>query len=188
MLFDEIEKAHPDVFNLLLQILDEGRLTDSHGKTVDFRNTVIILTSNIGISDSIAPSLGFGQRDDYMTMRDSVERSLKKFFRPEFLNRVDEIVIFDYLSREETVKITELLCFGLYKRLKGVLNLRFTEEAINVLACEGYDKAYGARPLKRIIQRKVEDTLAEQLLTGEIKKGDTVIVDAMGDKIIFKKF
>lgn len=188
VLFDEIEKAHPDVFNLLLQILDEGRLTDSHGKTVDFRNTVIILTSNIGISDSIAPSLGFGQRDDYMTMRDSVERSLKKFFRPEFLNRVDEIVIFDYLSREETVKITELLCFGLYKRLKGVLNLRFTEEAINVLACEGYDKAYGARPLKRIIQRKVEDTLAEQLLTGEIKKGDTVIVDAMGDKIIFKKF
>ncbi len=188
VLFDEIEKAHPDVFNLLLQILDEGRLTDSHGKTVDFRNTVIILTSNIGVTDGSSPSLGFGQRDDYVTMRDNVERSLKKFFRPEFLNRVDEIVIFDYLSREETAKITELLCFGLYKRLKGVLNLRFTDDAIRILASEGYDKAYGARPLKRIIQRKVEDTLAERLLRGDIKKGDTVIVDAMGDKIIFKKF
>ncbi len=188
VLFDEIEKAHPDVFNLLLQILDEGRLTDSHGKTVDFRNTVIILTSNIGVTDGSSPSLGFGQRDDYVTRRDNVERSLKKFFRPEFLNRVDEIVIFDYLSREETAKITELLCFGLYKRLKGVLNLRFTDDAIRILASEGYDKAYGARPLKRIIQRKVEDTLAERLLRGDIKKGDTVIVDAMGDKIIFKKF
>lgn len=188
VLFDEIEKAHPDVFNLLLQILDEGRLTNSHGKTIDFRNTVIILTSNIGVTD-VNGGVGFGggtTQTEYSLMRDSAERSLKKFFRPEFLNRVDEIVVFNYLSEEETERITELLCYSLYKRLKGVINLRFSVDAIHTLAKQGYDKAYGARPLKRVIQRQVEDTLAEKLLVGEIAKGDTVIVDSRNGNIVFK--
>lgn len=188
VLFDEVEKAHPDVFNLLLQILDEGRLTNSHGKTIDFRNTVIILTSNIGVSD-VSANMGFGMSsgNDYLNMRDNVERSLKKFFRPEFLNRLDEIVVFDYLSETETGKIAELLCFNLHKRLKGVIDLRFTEQAIQALAKAGYDKSYGARPLKRVIQREVEDALAEKLLSGEINKGDTVLTVVRGDKIAFTK-
>ena len=187
VLFDEIEKAHPDVFNLLLQILDEGRLTDSHGKTVDFRNTVIILTSNIGISDTANSSIGFGQQSDYSSMRDNVERALRKFFRPEFLNRLDEVVVFNYLSQAETERIADLLCYNLYKRLKGVLNLQFTDRSIKALASAGYNKNYGARPLKRTIQREIEDALAEKLLTGEINKGDKVLVDCIDGHITFKK-
>lgn len=186
VLFDEIEKAHPDVFNLLLQILDEGRLTDSHGKTVDFRNTVIILTSNIGVSDGSSSAIGFGQQNDYTSMRDDVERALRKFFRPEFLNRLDEVVVFNYLGAEEVERIAGLLCYSLYTRLRGTLTLQFTGRAIKTLAKAGYDKNFGARPLKREIQREVEDALAEQLLTGEINKGDKVVVDSVGDRIIFK--
>ncbi|MCH5152072.1 MAG: ATP-dependent Clp protease ATP-binding subunit [Clostridiales bacterium] len=178
VLFDEIEKAHPDVFNLLLQILDEGRLTDSHGKTVDFRNTVIILTSNIGVTNAAPSAIGFGASSDYQTMQDNVDRALRSFFRPEFLNRLDEIVTFNYLGNAEMCKIAELMCRSLHKRLKGTLNVRFTERAIQCLAADGYDKNYGARPLKRAIQRKVEDALAEKLLIGEINKGDSVTVDA----------
>lgn len=186
VLFDEIEKAHPDVFNLLLQILDEGRITDSHGKTVDFKNTVIIMTSNIGVSDQTC-KIGFGQTDDYSAMRDNVERALKSFFRPEFLNRVDEVVVFNYLGRRETLKITELLCFNLHKRLKGIVNLLFTDSAIAAIAESGFDKDFGARPLKRTIQRKVEDPLAEKLLMGELKNSDSVIVDALNGEIVFSK-
>ena len=178
VLFDEIEKAHPDVFNLLLQILDEGRLTDSHGKTVDFRNTVIIMTSNIGVSDVKSQGFGFIQQDSYATMRDNVERALKNFFRPEFLNRVDDIVIFNYLTEEDACKISELLCYQLHKRLTGLLNLRFTEGAMRAIASHGYEKQYGARPLKRVLQREVEDPLAEKLLVGDFVKGDTVDVKA----------
>lgn len=185
VLFDEIEKAHPDVFNLLLQILDEGRLTDSHGKTVDFRNTVIILTSNIGISDAPNGSIGFGQYNEMDSMQGNIDRALRKFFRPEFLNRLDEIVTFSYLSRSEMEQIAKLMCFSLYKRLRGTLNLQFTERAIQTLAMDGYDRAFGARPLKRTIQRKVEDALAEKLLTGELNKGDTVLVDAFDGRIRF---
>ena len=187
VLFDEIEKAHPDVFNLLLQILDEGRLTDSHGKTVDFRNTVIILTSNIGISEVGSSAIGFGQQNDYSSMRDSIERALRKFFRPEFLNRLDEVVVFNYLSQEEMERIADLLCYSLYKRLRGVLNLQFTDRSIKALARNGYDKNFGARPLKRTIQREIEDALAEKLLTGEINKGDKVLVDSVNGRIVFKK-
>ncbi|MCH5152496.1 MAG: ATP-dependent Clp protease ATP-binding subunit [Clostridiales bacterium] len=185
VLFDEIEKAHPDVFNLLLQILDEGRLTDSHGKTVDFRNTVIILTSNIGIGELNSKSIGFGMQNDFTAMQDSIDRALRKFFRPEFLNRLDEIVTFNYLGTAEMARIAELMCFTLYKRLVGVINLQFTERAIQFLASDGYDRNYGARPLKRTIQRKVEDALAEKLLTGEISKGDNVRVDACDKQITF---
>ena len=186
VLFDEIEKAHPDVFNLLLQILDEGRLTDSHGKTIDFRNTVIILTSNIGVTNSIPSAIGFGAVSDYQTMQNSIDRALRSFFRPEFLNRLDEIVTFNYLDRAEMEQIAELMCRSLHKRLKGTLNVRFTERAIAALAADGYDKNYGARPLKRAIQRKVEDALAEKLLTGEINKGDKVLVDYRDGEIIFR--
>ena len=187
VLFDEIEKAHPDVFNLLLQILDEGRLTDSHGKTVDFRNTVIILTSNIGVTDVGSSSIGFGAQNDYTSMRDGIERALRKFFRPEFLNRLDEVVVFNYLSEAELERIADLLCYNLYKRLKGVLNLQFTDRSIKMLATSGYDKNFGARPLKRTIQREIEDALAEKLLTGEINKGDKVLVDCLDGRIIFKR-
>ncbi len=187
VLFDEIEKAHPDVFNLLLQILDEGRLTDSHGKTVDFRNTVIILTSNIGVTDGTPVSIGFGAQNEFEQMQSSIESALKKFFRPEFLNRLDEIVTFNYLAKDDMVKIAELMCYSLHKRLKGTLNLQFTERAIWFLALDGYNKAFGARPLKRTIQRKVEDALAEKLLLGDINKGDTVRVETDGQRILFVK-
>ena len=187
VLFDEIEKAHPDVFNLLLQILDEGRLTDSHGKTVDFRNTVIILTSNIGVSELSNAAIGFGSHNDFNAMQSSIDRALRKFFRPEFLNRLDEIVTFNYLSPAEMARIAELLCFSLHKRLLGVVNLQFTERAIKFLANDGYDRNYGARPLKRTIQRKVEDALAEKLLTGEIRKGDNIRVDATNGTITFTR-
>ena len=187
VLFDEIEKAHPDVFNLLLQILDEGRLTDSHGKTVDFRNTVIILTSNIGISEMGTPSIGFGQQNDYASMRDSIERALRKFFRPEFLNRLDEVVVFNYLTQAEMERIADLLCYSLVVRLRGVLSLQFTDRSIRALARNGYDKNFGARPLKRTIQREVEDALAEKLLTGEVNKGDKVLVDCVGGQITFRR-
>ena len=186
VLFDEIEKAHPDVFNLLLQILDEGRLTDSHGKTVDFKNTVIIMTSNIGVSEQ-QNKIGFAQVDEYAAMHDKVERALKNFFRPEFLNRVDEIVLFNYLGKKETLEITELLCYNLHKRLQGTVNLIFTDNAIDTIAAAGFDKEYGARPLKRTLQRTVEDPLAEKLLTGEINKGDSVVVDSRGSVITFTK-
>lgn len=187
VLFDEIEKAHPDVFNLLLQILDEGRLTDSHGKTVDFRNTVIILTSNIGVTDGGSSAIGFGAQNDYANMRDGIERALRKFFRPEFLNRLDEVVVFNYLSQAEIERIAGLLCYGLHTRLQGTVGLQFTGRAIATLAKAGYDKSFGARPLKRAIQREVEDALAEKLLAGEIAKGDKVLVDAVDGKITFKK-
>ncbi len=187
VLFDEIEKAHPDVFNLLLQILDEGRLTDSHGKTVDFRNTVIILTSNIGVSDGTPSAIGFGVQSDYTLMQKSIDSAMKKFFRPEFLNRLDEIVTFNYLGKEEMIQIAELMCYSLHKRLKGTLNLQFTERAIAYLALDGYDRSFGARPLKRTIQRKVEDALAEKLLTGDINRGDTVRVETDGQQILFIK-
>lgn len=187
VLFDEIEKAHPDVFNLLLQILDEGRLTDSHGKTVDFRNTVIILTSNAGVGDITSGSIGFGQSNAFTSMKSSVESALKKTFRPEFLNRLDEIIVFTYLSEEETLEIVKLLCYGLYKRLRGTLNLRFSDKAFKQIAADGFNREYGARPLKRTLQREVEDPLAEKLLTGEIKKGDTVKVEVADGKIVFSK-
>lgn len=184
VLFDEIEKAHPDVYNLLLQILDEGRLTDSHGKTVDFKNTVIIMTSNIGVTDNASRMIGFGSKQDaYQQMRENVDRALKSFFRPEFLNRVDEIVTFNFLGRAEILAITKLLCYNLKKRLQGTIELAFTDAAYEAIAKAGYDREYGARPLKRTLQRKVEDALAEELLTGEISRGNSVIVDAVGEMI-----
>ncbi|NLX65123.1 MAG: ATP-dependent Clp protease ATP-binding subunit [Clostridiaceae bacterium] len=190
ILFDEIEKAHPDVFNMLLQILDDGRLTDSTGRTVDFRNTVIIMTSNVGARDIVEPKrLGFGAMEenaarDYEDMKKNVMTELKRTFRPEFINRVDEIIVFHPLSREDIKKIGRLMLDETAKRMEqNNIKITFTEEVLEFLADKGYDKTYGARPLKRTIQEHIEDKLAEEMLDGRIKEGDSVIVSYEDGKI-----
>jgi ATP-dependent Clp protease ATP-binding subunit ClpB len=183
VLFDEIEKAHPEVFNVLLQILDDGRLTDGHGRTVNFKNTVIIMTSNIGsqwIKD-------LGGRDD-AAMRSRVMEALREHFRPEFLNRVDEVIIFQSLSREQLVRIVEIQLEHLRRLLaERRIGLEVTQAAKEHLAEVGFDPVYGARPLKRAIQREVQDPLALHLLRGEFKEGDTVQVDARNGAIVFER-
>jgi len=181
VLLDEIEKAHSDVFNVLLQILDDGRLTDGHGRTVDFKNTVLIMTSNLG-SQWIA-ELGPGQEAE---IKERVMDALKMQFRPEFLNRVDEVIIFHQLSREHIKQIIDLQVASLKKRLtERHIDVDLTEEAKELLVGQGYDPAYGARPLKRTIQRLVLDPLAVKVLGGEFRDGDTVMVDAKGDEVVF---
>ncbi len=183
ILLDEIEKAHPDVFNVLLQILDDGRLTDGHGRTVDFKNTVLVMTSNLG-SQWIA-ELGPGQEAE---IRRRVMEALKAQFRPEFLNRVDEIIIFHQLSRDQIKQIVDLQFAQLKKRLADRhIEVELTEEAKELLVREGYDPAYGARPLKRTIQRLVLDPLAVKILEGEFKEGNVVTVDVKANNIVFAK-
>jgi len=183
VLFDEIEKAHPDVFNALLQILDDGRLTDGQGRTVDFKNTVIIMTSNIG-SDWIKE---LGPRDE-AEMRRRVMEALRQSFRPEFLNRVDEVIIFHALGLEQIIKIVDIQVGHLKRRLADrKINVELTPAARELLANEGFDPVYGARPLKRTIQRLVLDPLALDILEGKFREGDTVIVDAHGRDIVFRK-
>ena len=191
ILFDEIEKAHPDVFNLLLQILDDGRLTDSKGRTVDFKNAVVILTSNVGAAEAErAVSYGFGgelaaesrQSADgkqYEKMKEDITEALKERFRPEFLNRLDDIIVFHRLSEKDAEKIGEKLVDGLGRRLseqRGI-SLSVTERALRQLVKEGYDSRYGARPLKRTVQRRIEDRLSEEILVGRVKGGQRVTVD-----------
>ncbi len=192
ILFDEIEKAHPDVFNIMLQILDDGILTDSQGRRVDFRNTVIIMTSNIGarkITDS-AKSIGFadtGAEADYEKIKESVMSDLKKAFRPEFLNRIDEIIVFRKLTEEEIGRITSLMLKSVKKRMGPLgINIEFDENLVSFLAKEGYDPSYGARPLRRVIQTKVEDFIAEKMLEGEIKKDSSVTLSEEDGKVIIK--
>jgi len=194
VLFDEIEKAHPDVFNMLLQILDDGRLTDSTGRTVDFRNTVIIMTSNVGARDIVEPKrLGFGSMEenaarDYEDMKKNVMTELKRTFRPEFINRVDEIIVFHPLSREDIKKIGELMLNETAKRMEqNNIKVTFTEDVKEFLAEKGYDKTYGARPLKRTIQERIEDKLAEAILDGKIKEGDSVKVAYENGEIIINR-
>lgn len=193
VLFDEIEKAHPDVFNLLLQILDEGRLTDSRGRIVNFRNTVVIMTSNVGAAQlSGSVRLGFETGADgeseYDKLRDKLTEELKRIFKPEFLNRVDDIIIFHRLDREATKRIAEIFTCGLAARLaERDIKIVFTEQAVELLAERGYDKENGARPLKRVIRRLVEDKLSEALLEGKIKSGERIKIDAADGKILFKK-
>jgi ATP-dependent Clp protease ATP-binding subunit ClpC len=193
VLFDEIEKAHPDVFNMLLQILDDGRLTDSTGRTVDFRNTVIIMTSNVGARDIVEPKrLGFSSMDenasqDYEDMKKNVMTELKKTFRPEFINRVDEIIVFHPLSREDIKKICSLMLNETAKRMEqNNIKITFTEEVKEFLADKGYDKTYGARPLKRTIQEHIEDKLAEAILDDKVKEGDNVTISYEDGKITIK--
>ncbi len=186
VLFDEIEKAHPDVFNSLLQILEEGRLTDSQGRSVDFKNTVLIMTSNLGTQDLRKATLGFARSDkavSYEAMKEKVTDALKKHFRPEFLNRVDEVIVFHELSLEEVTQIVDLMIRRVADQLAGQgMGLEITPEAKVLLAEEGYDPTLGARPLRRAIQRLVEDPLSEQLLNREFRAGQIVIVDATDDR------
>ena len=185
VLFDEIEKAHPDVFNSLLQILEEGRLTDSQGRTVDFKNTVLIMTSNLGTQDLRKATLGFARADkavSYEAMKEKVTDALKKHFRPEFLNRVDEVIVFHELSTEEVTQIVDLMIRRVADQLAGQgMGLEITPEAKTLLAEEGYDPTMGARPLRRAIQRLVEDPLSEQLLHREFRAGQIIIVDTEDD-------
>ncbi len=180
VLFDEIEKAHPDVFNILLQILEDGRLTDSHGRVVDFKNTVIIMTSNLGASSIAEPkSLGFTEikstDDEHKTASKNVNDALKKAFRPEFLNRIDEIVVFRKLSDEDIKKIAVLMLDEIKKRIENMgIDISFGDDVVSHLAKEGFDPVYGARPLRRAMQRKIEDSLSIEMLEGNIKSGDKV--------------
>jgi ATP-dependent Clp protease ATP-binding subunit ClpB len=187
VLFDEIEKAHPEVLNVLLQLLDDGRLTDGKGRTVDFKNTVVIMTSNLGSQYLADSALGAG-REITEGVRREVMDALRAHFRPEFLNRIDEIIFFHALSQEHLKKIVEIQIAGLMKRLEErKIHVVLTEAAKDVLVREGYDPAYGARPLKRTIQRRVLDPLALRVLEGDFADGDTVVVDASGSELVFEK-
>ncbi len=186
VLFDEVEKAHPEIFNSLLQVLEDGRLTDSQGRMVDFKNTVIIMTTNLGTRDITKGSLGFSagpeSRSDYDRMKSKVTDELKQHFRPEFLNRVDEVIVFPQLTRDEIVQIVDLEIAKLDKRLKDKdMGMELTPAAKDLLAKKGYDPVLGARPLRRTIQREIEDVLSEKILFGELRAGEIVAVDATGE-------
>ncbi len=190
VLFDEIEKAHTDVFNIMLQILDDGRLTDSKGRVVSFKNSIIIMTSNVGASDvQRTQALGFtGSKDaEYDKMCDKYMDALKAKFRPEFLNRIDDIIIFNKLTKENTGAIADILLKSLNKRLAlRDIKMEITEEAMNLLTSKGYDETYGARPLKRVIQRNIEDKLSEEILRGNLKDGGTLVIDEEDGNFVFK--
>lgn len=189
ILLDEIEKAHPDVFNILLQVLEDGRLTDGQGRTVDFRNTIVIMTSNVG-AESIKTDKKVGftsaidEAENYNRMKDRVLEHLKHTFRPEFVNRVDELIVFQSLSEDELRQIVELLLKDFYKRVaEAGFTMEITDSAKGVIMKEGFDPAYGARPLKRALQRLIEDTVSEEILKKTVVPGDTLIIDAQDGKI-----
>lgn len=184
ILFDEIEKAHPDVFNVLLQILDDGVVTDSSGRKVDFKNTIIIMTSNAGAENIVSPkNLGFNTskdpEQDYKNMKNKVMDEVKRIFKPEFLNRIDEMIVFHMLTKENVARIVDIMMNSINKRIKEQLNItiELSDAAKSYIVDAGYDEKYGARPLKRALQQKVEDELAEQILEGRIKSSDIVYVD-----------
>jgi ATP-dependent Clp protease ATP-binding subunit ClpB len=175
VLFDEIEKAHPDVFNVLLQVLDDGRLTDGQGRTVDFRNTLIVMTSNLGAEYLVA----LGENEDTDAVRDQVMAEVRSHFRPEFLNRVDEIILFHRLKREHMAHIVDIQMQRLAKLLEDrKITVVLEPKAREWLAEKGYDPAYGARPLKRVIQKELQDPLAEMILSGQVKDGEQVVISA----------
>jgi len=189
VLLDEIEKAHPDIFNLLLQVLDEGTLTDSLGRKVDFRNTIMIMTSNIGSRQL----KDFGQGVGFSTMakqdasdshsKGVIENALKKAFAPEFLNRIDDVIVFNSLSREDIHKIIDIELVKVFKRIDELgYKVRLTEEAKDFLSDKGYDHNFGARPLKRAIQKYMEDPLAEEIIKGEMAEGDTIEITLDDEK------
>ena len=185
ILFDEIEKAHPDVFNILLQILEDGRLTDNAGRTVDFKNTVVVMTSNIGSQWARPPGFGKGEDTSFERMRERMLEDLRRTFRPELLNRIDEVVVFRPLTRDQIKLIVDLMIKKLQDRLaERKISLQLTEEARSLLAEQGFDETFGARPLRRTIQRLVENPVSKGILEGSFKEGDTIIVDAEGDQIV----
>ena len=183
VLFDEIEKAHPEVFNLLLQILDDGRLTDGHGRTVDFKNTVIIMTSNIGTE-----YIQQVTEQNFERVREQVITELRRYFKPEFLNRVDDIIIFRSLTKEHIFKIIDIQLARIQKRLEErKLGLELSQPAKEFLAEVGYDPQFGARPLRRAIEKHLLDPLAKEILEGKYLEGDTIWVDADEQGLIFQK-
>jgi ATP-dependent Clp protease ATP-binding subunit ClpC len=193
ILLDEIEKAHPEVFNILLQVLEDGRLTDSHGRTVDFRNTVVVMTSNVGANlIDHQSTIGFQisqdeEENNYQKMKDKVLDELKKTFRPEFLNRVDEVIVFHALTKEQIKQIVDLMIKPVTKQLneKG-LTLEITSEAKEVLANQGYDPVFGARPLRRAVQRLIENPLSEEILKGNLVPGKTIRTKVKEEQISFQ--
>ena len=191
ILFDEVEKAHPEVWNALLQILDDGRLTDGQGRVVDFRNTVLIMTSNLGTEYiNKSGTLGFlgSMEDGDQSNREKIEKALKGTFRPEFLNRIDETIVFSSLTKDDMEEIVVLQMEDIRSRLsEHGLSVELTEAATEWLASEGFDPAFGARPLKRALQKHVESPLSISLLSGDFVPGDTVIVDIEDKKVVFKK-
>jgi len=190
VLFDEVEKAHPDVFNALLQILEDGRLTDAQGRTVDFKNTVLIMTSNLGTADLRKASLGFSKSTEAITyerMKGKVQEALKGHFRPEFLNRIDEVIVFHELQLSEVTEIVDFMIKRVREQLEDQgISLELTRDAKELVAKKGYEPALGARPLRRAIQHLIEDPLSEKLLWKEFRVGETVIVDAEGEEIVFR--
>jgi ATP-dependent Clp protease ATP-binding subunit ClpC len=193
VLFDEIEKAHPEVFNILLQVLEDGRLTDGKGRTVDFRNTIIIMTSNVGASTirknaRMGFTVGDPVKDEYEQMKSNVMDELKKTFRPEFLNRIDDVIVFHPLREEHLEQIVSLMVEELRKRLKEQqIDFTLTDAAKKHLAKEGFDPQYGARPLRRAIQKQIEDRLSEELLSGKIQRGDSVVIDLKDGELVVEK-
>jgi ATP-dependent Clp protease ATP-binding subunit ClpC len=185
VLFDEIEKAHPDMFNTLLQILEDGRLTDSHGRSVDFKNTVIIMTSNLGTADLRKTSVGFSKTSETVTyekMKVTVNDALKAHFRPEFLNRIDDVIVFHELTKDEVTEIIDLMIKRVRTSLESQgLGLELTRAAKYYVVDKGYDPTMGARPLRRALQRLVEDPLSEKILWKEFRAGETIIVDIEPD-------
>ncbi|MCL2611370.1 MAG: AAA family ATPase, partial [Defluviitaleaceae bacterium] len=193
VLLDEVEKAHPDIFNILLQVLEDGHITDSQGRKVSFKNTVIIMTSNAGAKSIINPKkLGFtsdtSAEKSYEEMKKNVMSEIKDIFRPEFLNRIDDITVFHPLSEEDIKEIATKMINEVIDRVKGNLKivLYVTEEAIDQIAKEGFDTAFGARPLRRAIQAKIEDTLAEEALSGNISEGSKIQIDYEDDEFVVK--
>jgi ATP-dependent Clp protease ATP-binding subunit ClpC len=193
VLLDEIEKAHPDVFNILLQVMDDGRLTDSNGRTVDFRNTVIIMTSNVGTRQlkDFGRGVGFSAMagmDDKQVSRSVIQKALNKQFSPEFLNRIDEIITFDQLELNAILQIIDIELKGLYKRVEDLgMHLEITEDAQKFIAEKGYDKQFGARPLRRAIQQHLEDRISEMIVEEEVTAGDTILADLQDDKVVICK-
>jgi ATP-dependent Clp protease ATP-binding subunit ClpC len=190
VLFDEVEKAHPDVFNTLLQILEDGRLTDAQGRTVDFKNTVLIMTSNLGTADLRKARVGFSKSSEAVTyehMKSRVNDALKAHFRPEFLNRIDEVIVFHELSLLEVIEIVDLLIRRVREQLENQgIGLELTRAAKEYVANKGYEPTLGARPLRRAIQTYIEDPLSEKLLWKEFRVGETVIVDLEGEELTFR--
>jgi ATP-dependent Clp protease ATP-binding subunit ClpC len=192
ILFDEIEKAHPDVFNILLQVLDEGHITDSHGRKVDFKNTCIIMTSNAGAQSIVEPKrLGFGagadEKADYERMKSGVMSDVRRIFKPEFLNRIDEIIVFHMLNKKEVEQIVGLMTKELSDRAKSEMNidLKITASVKKQIAEAGFSPKYGARPLRRKIQEKIENPLSDMILNGELREGDEVTVRVLKGEITF---
>ena len=194
ILFDEIEKAHPDVFNILLQLLDDGRLTDSKGRVVDFKNTVVIMTSNVGATTiKKQKTLGFAapkdqEKAEYEKIKDNISDELKRTFRPEFLNRIDEVIVFHPLGEDQISKIVDIMIKDLEKKLEKLnISIRVTDKAKEFISKEGFDPTFGARPLERAIRKLVEDQLSEEMLKGNINNNDKIVIDFIGEKLVFNK-